>query len=368
MNQLKVIGIVLSLIFASISMSLQSVQAETISIKSTITQQIDSNWSYIIEPYNSEVAKLTIKGNGALTSDIVDKANIILGTYNDTYDIISLQLSEGITSVEKNACSEMFSLTSLMLPDSLTKIKDEAFARAQLNQIVINKNVSYISPTAFMHTGTEFVVSNDNPYYTSIDGVLFTKDKKTLVDFPSNKELDGYLVPLGTQTIWSDAFIDWNFLNNFDYSVYIVIPGTVKNIIYNNGAIEAFRDHFGSTINCWLDCMPYKEFTIVCKWNSAAYQHIINSNNMYYEASKPSDTNIILWSRIPTGDIIEDGIIDSNDALSLLNYVVGNYDIEHEFMKYIADVDDDGKITAADALMILNAVVGNIQLEPSAKG
>ena len=49
-------------------------------------------------------------------------------------------------------------------------------------------------------------VDESNTEYDSIDGVLFTKDGKTLIKYPENKSGTQYSVPTGTMTIGENAF------------------------------------------------------------------------------------------------------------------------------------------------------------------
>jgi hypothetical protein len=44
----------------------------------------------------------------------------------------------------------------------------------------------------------EIRVAEDNPYFTSVDGVLFTKNMTTLVKYPAAKELTQYTIPDST--------------------------------------------------------------------------------------------------------------------------------------------------------------------------
>lgn len=45
-----------------------------------------------------------------------------------------------------------------------------------------------------------------NPNFCSIDGVLFSKDRKTLIDYPWGRPADAYIVPDGVTTIGANAF------------------------------------------------------------------------------------------------------------------------------------------------------------------
>jgi hypothetical protein len=49
-------------------------------------------------------------------------------------------------------------------------------------------------------------VDSDNEYFTDINGVLFTKDKTTLIKYPTGRESIEYTVPDGTVCIAGGAF------------------------------------------------------------------------------------------------------------------------------------------------------------------
>ena len=77
-------------------------------------------------------------------------------------------------------------LESLHIASGITKIAEMA----------IYNNVNLESIT----------VDESNTEYASIDGVLFTKDGKTLIKYPENKSGTQYSVPTGTMTIGENAF------------------------------------------------------------------------------------------------------------------------------------------------------------------
>ena len=81
----------------------------------------------------------------------------------------------------------------------------------------------------------EFVVSSENEYYTAEDGVLFTKDKKTLVCYPTAKNINvdrygqttdttTYAVPEGTERIANRAFYRCGYLTR------VTFPASLKEI------------------------------------------------------------------------------------------------------------------------------------------
>lgn len=70
----------------------------------------------------------------------------------------------------------------------------------------------------------EIIVSLDNKHYCSVNGVLFSKDIKELVAFPSGKYAKVYNVPMGVEKIADGAFADNRFIEK------IVLPDTIRYI------------------------------------------------------------------------------------------------------------------------------------------
>ena len=54
----------------------------------------------------------------------------------------------------------------------------------------------------------EYVVDSNNPYFTTVDGVVYTKDLTKLVAFPSAYPNKHFIVPDTTQIIGDSAFMD----------------------------------------------------------------------------------------------------------------------------------------------------------------
>ena len=82
-----------------------------------------------------------------------------------------------------------------------------------LETISIGPNVTDIAECAFVYCCNlkAILVDKDNPNYVDVDGVLFTKDMKTLVLFPVAHETDGerttsYEVPAGVERLARNSF------------------------------------------------------------------------------------------------------------------------------------------------------------------
>ena len=91
---------------------------------------------------------------------------------------------------------------------TVTSISDIAFINCpELLSVSLPKTINWIEPNAFLSNPklTAINVAADNADYSSLDGVLFNKDKKELIVYPTGKE-GAYTVPDGVETIIDDAF------------------------------------------------------------------------------------------------------------------------------------------------------------------
>ena len=119
----------------------------------------------------------------------------------------------------------------VVIPDEIggypvTAIAEKAF---QLNKTVrsftIGSKIRSIGSCAFARCAslTNIYVDRANPYYQSIDGVLYSCDGKTLLSYPTAKAYSSYPVASGTETIGEYAFFHSKVQTIF-------LPDTVSTI------------------------------------------------------------------------------------------------------------------------------------------
>jgi lactocepin len=121
--------------------------------------------------------------------------------------VIGLGLPYGLRSIEDRVF-ENDDLGMLTLPDGLESIGFRAFFNAGTIRVLnIPDSVRYIGPQAFVLSRLQRIdVGAGNSYFTSLRGVLFDKDRKTLIKFPPMMEEDVYYVPDTVETIADYAF------------------------------------------------------------------------------------------------------------------------------------------------------------------
>lgn len=168
-------------------------------IKITVNgKQVDATWRHLIQGDYIRIVNGVIQ-NGSNASAMTGE--FVIGS--EIYSIIGSDWNS------QDAFLYETKITSVVLKEGISSIGAWAFSRAtSLEKISIPSTVTTIEPGICSQALklTEFVVSEENMHYTSKDGVLFSKDMKTLVAYPSAKTESTYSIPNGVETIDKFAF------------------------------------------------------------------------------------------------------------------------------------------------------------------
>ena len=139
----------------------------------------------------------------------------------------SITIPNSVTEMGRRAFSGCSSLTGIAIPDSVTEIGKYAFDGCKsLTSITIPDGVTSIGDGAFYNCSslTEIKVASENSNYVSVNGVLYNKDKTTIICYPAGKKGNNYKIPDGVTKVDSSAFIGCSSLTS------ITIPNGVTSI------------------------------------------------------------------------------------------------------------------------------------------
>ena len=142
-------------------------------------------------------------------------------------NLCDVNILGNITYIGGNAFAGCDELENFIIPESVTSILGEAFCNCnKLKSIYIPDSVVSIAYNAFSlcDSLSEINVGNNNPNYKSIDGVLFSKDLKELIQYPLGNKRSTYKIPNSVTVIDSYAFYECKSLSTVE------IPNSVSTI------------------------------------------------------------------------------------------------------------------------------------------
>lgn len=108
---------------------------------------------------------------------------------------------------------------------TVVAVGDNAFGQNPITSVTIPSTITTISETAMAGCAdlAEVVVSTENEYFASTDGVLFNKDKTKLILYPIAKEGTSYSIPDGVTALAIYSF----YMTNLES---VVMPNTVVEV------------------------------------------------------------------------------------------------------------------------------------------
>lgn len=180
-----------------------------------ITKYTGSMTKFII-PNELDGKPVVEIGEGAFensdVADIVISENIkIIGNnaFNECSDLTKVYFKEGLEEIGEYAFGST-GLTEVEFPESLTSIEHGSFYDTDITEVFIPKNVVHILNTSFAMSPVKNInVDPDNTIITSEDGVVYSKDKKSLILVPDGKE-GSFVIPAYVEELGSGSFLYCN--------------------------------------------------------------------------------------------------------------------------------------------------------------
>lgn len=242
-----------------------------------------------------------------------------------------VELAEGVTSIGLNCFFCCYRLKELNFPDSVTFIGS--------------------SPLAMCSQLKSVTVSADHPYFSVVDGVLFTKPDHRIIWYPESKKDKEYTIPDGTEIIEGYTFA-------YCRAKSITIPDSVEKInpyafIYCQN-LTSFRmppkvTEFDRGI---VDCKKLQEITVSEEnkcfkaVDGVLYQTVTHSL-VYFPVAKQISEFVV------PEDVEE--ICGAAFSKSKIKSIVFNNNLKHIGVDAFIDCDNLTEIILPEGLTYLNS-------------
>ena len=180
---------------------------------------------------NTYLVSITVDDNNSyyksISGNLYSKDGKILIKYAEAKLETSFVVPDGVTIIDDEAFFGCEHLESITIPNGVTNIGDYAFYDSDnLKNVIISDSVTSIGENAFRRSNSieNIIVDENNQHYKSIDGNLYSKDGKTLIQYSIGKINTSFIVPDDVINIGNYAFEEAKNITN------IVIGNNVTTI------------------------------------------------------------------------------------------------------------------------------------------
>ncbi|MBQ3842239.1 MAG: leucine-rich repeat domain-containing protein [Ruminiclostridium sp.] len=121
----------------------------------------------------------------------------------------SVKIPAGVAEIDDSAFMCCDSLKYINIPDGVVRIGGAAFFGCPFTEVTIPASVEDIDDKAFAccHDLEKITVSDDNGNFSSVGAVMFNKDKTRIVFYSETNREKEYLIPDSVKEIAKNAFL-----------------------------------------------------------------------------------------------------------------------------------------------------------------
>ena len=151
---------------------------------------------------------------------------IRIRAFRDCISLTNIEIPDSVEYIQNLAFNHCENLKDVKIPDSVIDIGSDAFSYCKsLKDVTIPSSVTYIEGNIFSSCSNllSINVSENNTCYSSLDGILFNKEKTEILAYPAGKS-GAYVIPNTVKNINHGTFDDCNKITSIE------IPNSVISI------------------------------------------------------------------------------------------------------------------------------------------
>jgi hypothetical protein len=227
------------------------------------------------------------------------------GAFEGRDDLLSVTFPSTLVSIDIYAFAYCEGITSVDFPPSLVAIGSSAFFGTGLSTVNIPATLTSVGTVAFGGEKLTAVhVDPNHPGYSSVDGIVFDKEKSVLILYPGGKTAESYTIPSSVTRIESGAFAFSAHLTSLS------LPASLTDI----GELAFFRCTGLTSIDLpasltsiresvFAGCEALESVTIpasVGNIEDYAFEGCIRLTSLYVNATIPPTTGVDVFYEVNT--------------------------------------------------------------------
>ena len=280
----------------------------------------------------TSIGSYAFRGCSSLVSVVIPNSVTSIGSDAFYYceSLVSVVIPDSVTSIGSEAFCACDSLVSVTIPDSVTSIGSWAFFGCDsLESVVIPDSVTSIGGYAFAYCKslTSIIVDENNKYYKSTDGNLYSKDGKTLIQYAIGKEDTSFEIPYGVTSIGFDAFYFCSSLES------VTIPDSVTSI----GAYAFYDCYRLVSVTIPNSVTSIGDYAFASCYNLYV---VYNNSDLFLEIGSSNNGSVAKYAKV----IVDHGeTIYANDGYNYTltddGFLFREKDSKYELISYIGGED-----------------------------
>ncbi len=236
----------------SLPKSIKIIDSKAFENCNSLQYNIYENGKYLGNNINKYIALISGIDKNLSSFNINKNCSIIYDkALSDFSNLTNIDIPYQITHIGEKAFNNCSSLKSFIVPNYIKILDTSWFTNcSSLQSITLSANIEAITaePLRGCNSFSEFNVYSTNSIFTAKDGVLYTKDLKTLLIYPIGKSNSNFDIPSYVDKISTYAF------NGCQYLQSLTMWGTITTI-EESAVINCHLLHtinFKGTMNEWI--------------------------------------------------------------------------------------------------------------------
>ncbi len=251
--------------------------------------------------------------------------------------LLYIEISPEVTKIEGSAFSNCYCLSGELNLPKLTSLGGNAFQNCRfVEKVYLGKDCNFVL-SAFSGCSKlkAYEISEENANYSTVDGVVFNKDKTNLIAYPYGKLITKYVIPESVTTVKDSAFEGASILET------IIISKNVTTI-----ETDAFRST-GITSIYFPKNVTTVGNTVIYNCNNLVWA-VCEENITYFYKDMVSNTDNLIGvfsTRTKTDGITNNGSWPSKFSINLQRDCVLQYGSHfYGYLDTPAECEDEGKL------------------------